>query len=108
VHNDANGIIWPEAVAPFQLHLILLGESVEIKRQAEDLYKQLSYKKIETFFDDRDESAGTKFKDADLIGIPWRLVVSEKTKGEVELKNRSTGEVQLISIKELLNKFSVQ
>lgn len=108
VHHDTNGIIWPETVAPFQLHLILLGESAEIKKQAEDLYKQLKNEQIETLFDERDESAGTKFKDADLIGIPWRLVVSEKTIGRVELKNRSTTEVQLISTKELLNKFSVQ
>jgi len=102
-HNDERGIIWPEAVAPFKVHLISLGNTAT---QAKELYEKLQKESVEVLFDDRTEiSAGEKFADADLIGIPYRVVISEKTlkEGKVELKKRSEKEVKLISEEELLN-----
>lgn len=104
IHNDNRGITWPESVAPFKFHLINLSSE---KNQAEEIYKTLIDKDLEVLYDDReDKSAGEKFADADLIGIPIRIVVSEKTlvKNSVEIKNRNQKEIKLIKIKELLNK----
>ncbi len=103
VHNDERGIIWPEAVAPFRVHLIGLGNAMA---DAHKLYTKLLSEKVEVLFDDRTEiSAGEKFADADLIGIPYRVVVSEKTlkENKVEIKKRSEKEPKLISEEELLN-----
>lgn len=99
VCHDENGIIWPEAIAPFKYHIIAIGESDSVKNEAKKLYEKLS-KENEVLFDDRDESVGTKLKDADLIGCPIRIVVSEKTleKNSVELKNRNEKEARLIEI----------
>ena len=104
--NDDKGIIWPEAVAPFQVHLISL-ESMASK--AETVYNRLTKAGIEVLWDDRETvSAGVKFADADLIGIPIRLVVSEKTLRQssgqaelVELKRRTEDKTQLLSIDEV-------
>ncbi len=100
VHNDEKGIIWPEAVAPFKVHLISLGKN----KEAEKIYSDLQKKNIEVLLDDRDVSAGEKFADADLIGIPWRVVVSEKSlaKGGVELKKRNEKMGKVISMKKVL------
>ena len=98
--SDENGILWPESVAPFQVHLISLGKN----KEAEKIYKNLEKKNIEVLYDDREEaSAGAKFADADLIGIPWRVVVSEKSLagGGVEVKKRSEKESRVIKIEEL-------
>ena len=87
VHHDEKGIIWPESVAPFKVHLINLGK----KEEAEKIYNDLEKNNIEVLYDDReDASAGEKFADADLIGIPLRAVVSEKSlaSGGVEVKKR--------------------
>jgi prolyl-tRNA synthetase len=105
---DEKGIVWPESVAPFDAHLISVtgkeesGES-KVKNYADKLYKSLHDKGIEVLYDDREMRAGEKFADSDLIGIPYRIVVSEKTMEEnvIELKKRSTGEVKKISEKEL-------
>ncbi|HUD09115.1 MAG TPA: His/Gly/Thr/Pro-type tRNA ligase C-terminal domain-containing protein, partial [Candidatus Saccharimonadales bacterium] len=99
--SDENGILWPESVAPFRVHLISLGKNEE----AEKIYKDLEKKNIEVLFDDReDTSAGAKFADADLIGIPWRVVVSQKSLagGGVEVKKRNEKESEIIKIEELL------
>ncbi|MDD5731758.1 MAG: His/Gly/Thr/Pro-type tRNA ligase C-terminal domain-containing protein [Patescibacteria group bacterium] len=106
VHHDAKGMIWPEAIAPFQVHLLAVGESENVKNKAEELYKDLIAKNVEVLFDDRDESAGVKFADSDLLGIPYRVVVSEKTLKEdgVGLKKRSEGEEKIVKIEELINK----
>ncbi len=106
--NDAAGIIWPEAVAPFQAHLVRLGDEAAQVAQADELYAVLTKYGVTVLYDDRDESAGTKFKDADLIGLPWRLVVSSKTKGQVELKRRAEPSSKLVTAPELLNTFSVR
>lgn len=92
IYNDEKGIIWPEAVAPFRVHLLSLGQD----EKAEEIYDNLTKAGIEVLYDDRDISAGEKFADSDLIGIPWRLIISEKNLKEdkVEIKNRKTGEVE--------------
>jgi prolyl-tRNA synthetase len=90
-YHDRQGIIWPDEIAPYQFQLIVLGQNKKVTAQAEKLYHNLQGQAKEVLFDDRDESAGVKFNDADLIGIPKRLVVSEKTikEGKVELNYRS-------------------
>lgn len=101
---DDKGIIWPESVAPFQVHLLALGESV--KDQAEQLYQDLQKAGIEVLFDDRDLRPGEKFNDADLLGMPYRLVLSEKSleAGGVELKKRSEEKVEIVSLAEVIQK----
>jgi len=98
-NNDKNGIIWPKEVAPFQVHLIQIEKNQKVKKAAEELYQDLQKEKIEVLYDDRiDKTAGEKFAEADLIGIPVRLVVSEKTlkNNSVELKNRDKKKACLI------------
>ena len=109
VLSDDKGIVWPESIAPFTVHLVQLGENV--KDQAEKLYADLTAKGIEVLFDDRaGAQAGEKFADADLIGIPHRVVVSERSlaSGGVEYKHRTNtdkGEVMSIdSVLTLLQK----
>jgi len=98
-HHDDRGIIWPESIAPFQVHLISLRGGEE---KAQALYEELLAKGVEVLWDERDESPGKKFADADLIGIPIRLVVSQKTGESIEIKKRSEAESKLISKDELL------
>ncbi|KXK08529.1 MAG: Proline--tRNA ligase [Microgenomates bacterium OLB22] len=104
IHHDDRGIIWPESIAPYQVHLIGLNlEDEEVKSQAEKVYQDLTEKNSEVLYDDRlDISAGEKFADADLIGIPYRLVVSKKTGDQVEVKKRSESESMMFSFSELL------
>ncbi|MCK5085365.1 prolyl-tRNA synthetase, partial [Candidatus Parcubacteria bacterium] len=68
--NDENGIIWPRSIAPYQVHLVSIGKDEKVIKEAEKIYKSLQKEKIEVLYDDRNESAGVKFKDSDLIGIP--------------------------------------
>jgi prolyl-tRNA synthetase len=100
--NDEKGIVWPRNVAPFAAHLLALGET---KKEAEALYKKLIDEGIEVLFDDRDASPGEKFAESDLIGIPTRLVISEKTlaKDSVEVKKRGEKDIQLIKLSDLKN-----
>lgn len=102
VHHDEKGIIWPENVAPFAVHLLSLNQNEE----AEKIYKMLSDAGIEVLYDDRDAAPGEKFADSDLIGIPLRVVVSGKSleKGGVEIKRRDSQEAQIVSVEELLKK----
>ena len=101
--NDERGIIWPEEVAPFAVHLISLGNNPEVNKEAEKIYDKLTKKGLEVLWDDREESAGGKLADADLIGIPNRYIVSEKTLKEesVEVKKRSQEKVELVKIASL-------
>lgn len=107
LNHDDNGMIWPENIAPFKVHLLMVGVMTpDLKKTAEALYTTLVAKGIEVLFDDREGvSAGEKFNDADLIGIPWRVVVSGKTieKGKFELRGRSEKEVKMVTEKELLD-----
>ena len=103
--HDKNGIIWPKKIAPFQVHLISLGADNKIKDASDKIYNDLQKNNIEILYDDRnDKSAGEKLAEADLIGIPIRLVISEKTLAEdsVEIKKRNNDKIQLIKIKELI------
>lgn len=103
--NDDKGIIWPETVAPFQVHLIGLDlQDENIKKKAFYLYTLLTTTyNLEVLFDDRfDVTAGNKFSDADLIGIPIRLVVSKRTGKKVEYKRRNQKEAKILSLEEVL------
>jgi len=99
--HDENGIIWPLSIAPF--HVIITPINIndeQISRAAEDLYKRFVANGIEVILDDRDERAGVKFKDADLIGIPLRITIGSKglAEGTVEVKFRKSGEVEKVPI----------
>ncbi len=94
-HHDEQGIVWPTVIAPYQLHLLPVNmrddKMVEI---AETIYAQLQHERVEVLYDDRDERAGVKFKDADLLGLPLRLTIGSRAlkEGMLELKARKTGE----------------
>ncbi len=108
-NHDENGIIWPESIAPFKLHIIALNtKDSEIMNKAEEIYQKAKELGIEVLLDDRDMSPGAKFKDADLIGIPHRIVLGKKLKeGKVEYQNRITKdkeEIPLEDIDKLLEK----
>jgi len=92
-NRDEKGMIWPEEVAPYKYHLISIGDT---KKEADKLYDDLVKKGIEVLYDDRDLSVGEKFADADLIGLPFRLVVSQKNEGKIELKKRSEETTELV------------
>ncbi|MBD3238765.1 MAG: proline--tRNA ligase [Candidatus Moranbacteria bacterium] len=98
--HDSKGIIWPSSIAPFKLHLIELGSADQkIKKQAQKLYRELQDKNISVLYDDRsDKKPGEKFADCDLIGIPYRLVISEKTiqKNQFEIKKRDQKQTKMI------------
>ena len=103
-HADDKGLVWPEAIAPFAVHLIaLFDEKGAVKKAADDLYEKLTKKGIEVLYDDRGAGAGEKFGDADLIGIPQRYVISEKTlkNDEAEIKDRATGKIEMKSLQSL-------
>lgn len=98
-YHDHAGITWPEAVAPFTVHLVALNdESPGVRQQAEAVYQTCRASKLEILFDDRrDVSAGEKLAEADLLGIPWRAVVSKKTAGQVELKRRGEEKARMMA-----------
>ena len=104
--SDDKGIIWPESIAPFIIHLLVLGEDENVRKEAEKVYEKLSKAGIEVLFDDRDGlSAGEKFSDADLLGMPFRAVVSSRSIKEngIELKRRVEEKGKIVSLDELLN-----
>jgi prolyl-tRNA synthetase len=106
--SDDAGIVWPESVAPFNVHLIgLNGDDAEIKDFADTVYAELTQAGVDVLYDDRDARGGEKFADADLIGIPYRVVVSRKTKeeGKFEVVARKTKETEFLSEEELFAKF---
>jgi len=103
-HYDEKGIIWPKEVAPFQVHLIHISDTSKVKKAAEKIYRSLQKEKVEVLYDDRgDKTAGEKFADCDLIGIPYRVVVSERTLREnsLELKQRDKKEIKLVKINQI-------
>ncbi|MFH0712571.1 MAG: aminoacyl--tRNA ligase-related protein [Candidatus Jorgensenbacteria bacterium] len=110
VYHDKDGIIWPESVAPFRAHLLLVGEATpELKKEADEVYNKLVKAGVDVLYDDRTEvSAGEKFADADLLGIPYRLVVSEKTavQDKIEVKKRNEDKAKLMKLEELLKVIS--
>ncbi len=107
---DEKGMVWPLSVAPYHVHLVHLGKDDDVKEKAEQLYQELTSAGFEILYDDRDESAGVKLNDADLIGIPLRLVVSRKTleNDGVEWKKRTeedSGIVKFSNLKKELESF---
>jgi prolyl-tRNA synthetase len=105
--HDEHGIIFPMPIAPFQVLILPVNVNIDfLKVTAERLYQDLSGQGVEVLYDDRDETPGTKFKDADLIGIPLRVTLGEKNlkKGLVEIKKRRTGEVVLVRTEEAVSK----
>lgn len=107
-NHDKYGIIWQGEIAPFQVHLICVNMNNEdLKVVSEDIYRQLNKKGIETLYDDREEvRPGVKFNDADLIGIPYQIIVGEKNikTGEVEIKIRKTGERLIVNKDDVVGK----
>jgi len=104
IHHDEKGIIWPKQVAPFDAHLISIEDTKKVKDQADKIYDSLIKNNIDVLYDDRDLTPGVKFADADIIGIPLRIVVSEKTvkKQSVEFKKRGEKELKIVKIKDIL------
>jgi prolyl-tRNA synthetase len=102
LHHDDNGIIWPLSIAPFQAAVLTLGPEPELRKVADELVAALSREGVEVLYDERDERAGVKFKDADLIGVPLRISVGKKglASGQVEWKLRKGGPVELVPVGE--------
>lgn len=100
--HDDKGIVWPKDVAPYDVHLISLNKN----ERSQEIYEKLQDEGIEVLFDDRDVSAGEKFGDSDLIGIPVRLVVSEKTGDKIEFKERSGDDTKLVELNEVMSLFN--
>ena len=100
IFHDDKGITWPESIAPFAVHLV----SLNANDKAEEIYTKLQEKGIEVLYDDRDIGAGQKLGDADLLGIPVRLVVSGRTGEQVEWKKRNETESELITFEEVLKR----
>lgn len=104
---DENGIIFPIPIAPFQVLILPVNMKIDLlKETAEELYQTLTKEAVEVLYDDREETPGVKFKDADLIGIPLRVTLGEKNlkKGLVEIKKRRTGEIFLVKKEEAVSK----
>ena len=106
---DEKGLIWPQEIAPFTVHLIVLGNNVKV--EADKLYETLQKANVAVLYDDRDSSsAGEKFADSDLIGIPMRVVLSDKTidQKKVEVKYRASQKIELIFIDQLISYINVR
>lgn len=109
VLSDEKGIVWPESIAPFDVHIVLLpDENSGARTYAESLYKKLKEKNIAVLYDDRDLRAGEKFADSDLIGIPKRIIVSTKTidANKLEVVERSSGKTAMMTEEELFRQYA--
>ncbi|MEK7665135.1 MAG: His/Gly/Thr/Pro-type tRNA ligase C-terminal domain-containing protein, partial [Patescibacteria group bacterium] len=108
-NHDDKGIIWPKEVAPFLVHLIEIKSSrSKVKSISEKIYADLQKNNIQVLYDDRqDKSVGEKFAEADLLGIPYRVVISEKTlaKNCVEVKERNKNQARLVKIGQFIKNF---
>jgi prolyl-tRNA synthetase len=107
-HDDA-GIVWPEAVAPFKVALLNLKQgAAETDAACEQLYRDLTAKGVDVLYDDSDGRAGAKFAAADLIGLPWQVMVGPRSlaEGKVEVKNRASGERDLMSLADAVERLS--
>lgn len=108
VLSDEKGIVWPKNISPFKVHLVGLNlEKAEVLERAKEVFSLMESAGLEVFFDDRtDISSGEKLQDADLLGMPYRIVVSDKNKEKIELKERNSTEVTLLTVQEAINKLS--
>lgn len=102
---DEKGLVWPENIAPYKVYLVSIGNVAE---QATELYEKLQSAGITVLFDDRDERPGAKFADAELIGLPYRVTISERLleEGKLEFTRRNGGETELLTLDELLAKIA--
>ncbi|MES0488859.1 MAG: proline--tRNA ligase [Leptospirales bacterium] len=103
-NHDDKGIIWPETVAPFYYHLIGIFKNTEQKEQINKLYDQMVEAGASVYYDDRKESPGVKFNDADIIGFPWQIIAGKTfiAEAKIELKNRRTGERTIVDVDEFI------
>jgi prolyl-tRNA synthetase len=106
LHHDDAGIVWPLSIAPFHVTVLTLGPEPELRKAAEEIVDGLAAAGVEVLYDDRDERAGVKFKDADLVGVPIRIAVGKKglANGQVEWKLRSGKDVTLVPAGEVVRK----
>ena len=107
--HDDNGIVWPEAVAPWKVGLVTMrGDDPATVAAADDIYARLQAAGVDVLYDDRDERGGVKLGSMDLIGLPWQLILGPRglANGMVELKHRRTGEKQELSIDDALTRLS--
>ncbi len=103
-YHDDKGILWPEFVSPFRVHFIALNlDKPEVQAGAEKVYQQFLEQGVEVLYDDRDVSAGVKFADSDLVGIPYRIIISSKTLAQesVEMKKRNDEKGELVKINDM-------
>ena len=103
---DERGLVWPDNIAPYSVYLVSLGENPKVRRSADEIYNFLTDSNIKVLYDDRDERAGEKFADADLLGIPHRVVVSQKSlqTGGFELKARKSADTETLPKDELASR----
>ena len=104
-NHDEKGIVWPAPIAPYSVHLVRLGlDNAEVEAEAERVYEELQSAGLDVLFDDRNESPGVKFNDADLLGMPVRLTVSPRNlkQGQIELKGRDQADSTLVSAADLV------
>jgi prolyl-tRNA synthetase len=106
LHHDENGIRWPMAIAPFHATVLTLGPEPELRKAADELAEALAAAGVEVLYDDRDERAGVKFKDADLVGVPIRIAVGKKglAEGKAEWKLRASKQVELVPLGDVARK----
>lgn len=109
-HNDENGIIWPLSVAPYHVSVIPVNIKDENQMKiAEDIYNELKSLGVEVIMDDRNERAGVKFKDSEIMGIPMRITVGKKiVDNQVEFKLRDGGENEVISIEDVVSRVKAE
>jgi prolyl-tRNA synthetase len=108
--SDEKGLVWPEAIAPALVYLVQIGDSAEVKKQADELYNELEKQNISVLYDDRDLRPGEKLADSELIGVPHRVVVSERLIGEnkYEYTARNRGDKKLLTRQELFDKLVIR
>jgi len=107
-NHDEKGIVWPESVSPYTIGLInLKTDDVDCVKVCEDIYSVLNNSSIDTLYDDRNERAGAKLNDMDLVGLPWQVIIGPRgiKSGLIELKNRRSGVSEEISIEGLKSRF---
>ncbi len=106
VLSDEKGIVWPETISPFRIHLLLIDDKEgKVRKHTDEIYHKLTKQNVEVLYDDRDMRAGEKFADSDLIGITLRCVVSERTmaEGKIEITNRSDGKTKMVKDSDIHN-----
>lgn len=109
VYHDERGLLWPDEVAPFKVHLATIGaDNLKVRETAENLEKTLEERGVEVLYDDRDESPGVKLADADMIGVPWRVIISPKSlaAGGVEVKKRDSDLAEVMTMPAFIKKVS--